>query len=127
MRYFALSLTFLHEKYMIKLFHIYILTRNVLNFLKQNIFILQNKLTRNIHMKYKNSGPYCSKVNSKAKVVKNRSNSKVKVTGLKMFVPTDRSCHKKYAYEKPKLCYFLLQQKLLATLKVSKISSNSKV
>ena len=40
-------------------------------------------ITRNTYVKYQRSSTHCSKVNSKIKVFKNGSNSKVKVTGKK--------------------------------------------
>ena len=50
-------------------------------------------------MKYQSSRTHCSKVISKVKVFKKGSNSRVKVTGSKIMVPTERSYHKEYSCE----------------------------
>ena len=60
-------------------------------------------VTGNIHMKYQSSSTHCSKFISKVKVLKNGSNSKVKVTGSKIIVPTERSYHREYSCEISKL------------------------
>ena len=67
--------------------------------------------TRNTHGKYQNSSTHSSKVINKGKVFKNRSNSKVKVTGSKMVVTTE-STH----------CSIVISK-----VKVFKNRSNSKV
>ena len=53
-------------------------------------------VTRNTHVKNQSPSTHCSKVISKVKVFKNGSNSKVKVTGSKIMVSTEKSYKKEY-------------------------------
>ena len=53
-------------------------------------------VTRIVHMKYESPNSSGSEAMAKVKVFKSRSNFKVKVTRSKIWVPTERSCHKEY-------------------------------
>ena len=65
---------------------------------------------REYSSKISSSGTHCSKVISKVKVSKkNESNSKVKVTGLKIMVSTERSYHREYSCEISKLYHSLFK------------------
>jgi hypothetical protein len=56
-------------------------------------------VTKNPYVKYESPITYHSKDISNVKVLRNRPNSKVKVTRSKMKVPIQRSCHKKSSNE----------------------------
>ena len=67
----------------------------------------QNKqkdlISRNVHMKYENSGTCCLKVSGKVEVFKRKAKLQSEGHGIKMLVCAERSCHKKYSCEISKL------------------------
>ena len=82
-------------------------------------------VTRNIHVKYESLIYHGSYISTKIKVLKRRSNFKVKVTRSKFMVWRERSCHKEYTCEiwKPCLSRF---HKLWPRVKFLKSKSSNK-